>query len=198
MTPILLASQSESRRRMLDQAGVAIDCLPARVDEDAIIASLRAEQASPRDIADALAEHKALRIANRRPDALVIGADQVLALNKEIFQKPKDRDDARQQLETLRGKTHQLLSAVVLYDRGAPVWRDVSVARLTMRDVSDIYLDDYLDRNWPRIGQSVGGYLLEEEGVRLFERIEGDYFTILGLPLLPLLNQLTRMGRIAG
>lgn len=198
MTPILLASQSESRRRMLEQAGVEIDCLPARVDEDAIIDSLRAEQASPRDIADALAEHKALRIANRRSDALVIGADQVLALNKEIFQKPKDRDDARQQLETLRGKTHQLLSAVVVYDRGAPVWRDVSVARLTMRDVSDAYLDDYLDRNWPRIGQSVGGYLLEEEGVRLFAQIEGDYFTILGLPLLPLLNQLTRMGRIAG
>lgn len=198
MTPIILASQSETRRRLLEQAGVAVDCRPARIDEAAILASLQIEGASPRDCADALAEHKALRVAQRNPDDLVIGADQVLALGNQVFQKPADRAQARDHLLALRGKTHQLLSAVVMYDRAAPVWRDVSVARLTMRDFSDAYLDAYLDRTWPRIEHSVGGYMLEEEGVRLFDQVDGDYFTILGLPLLPLLGQLTRMGRIAG
>lgn len=198
MIPIILASQSESRRQMLERVGVPVECLPARIDESAILDSLQAEGASPRDSADALAEHKALRIAGRRPDAMVIGADQVLALRDRVFQKPRDKDEARAHLCALRGQTHQLISAVVLYDRGAPVWRDVAVARLTMRDFSDAYLTDYLDRTWPQIAQSVGGYMIEDEGARLFADIQGDYFAILGLPLVPLLNQLTRMERIAG
>lgn len=198
MTPIVLASTSNTRRSLLERAGLSVTSLPARVDETAILQGLQAEDATPRDIADTLAEHKAMRVAGRRPDDLIIGADQVLALDGAVFQKPTDKNDARDHLIALRGRTHQLLSAVVMYDRGQPVWREIGVARLTMRGFSDDYLDAYLDRNWPEIGQSVGAYQVEGEGIRLFDKIEGDYFTILGLPLLSVVTQLTRMGRIPG
>jgi len=197
MTEIVLASGSEIRATLLRNAGVPIRVSPVRVDEEAIRAGLEAENALPRDVADALAEIKAQRGSAKNPGALVIGCDQVLELDGTILAKPDSLDAARAQLVALRGRRHALLSAAVLYENGQPVWRHVGVVRLVMRDFSDAYLEDYLSRNWPGIGASVGAYKLEEEGVRLFSRIEGDYFTILGLPLLELLSYLGQRGAIA-
>lgn len=197
MRPIVLASTSSIRATLLSNAGVQITTHSARVDEDTIRAALQAEGATPRDIADALAEMKAERVATRHPDALVIGADQVLEFRGEAFGKPADTGELRQQLLTLRGQTHQLLSAAVVFEGGRPVWRHVGLARLTMRDFSEEWLNGYLDRNATDLLDSVGGYKLESEGVRLFSRIEGDYFTILGLPLLPLLDWLSLRGSIS-
>jgi septum formation protein len=196
MTPLLLASQSAIRLTLLRNAGLAVEAHPARIDEEALRGALQAEDATPRDIADALAEAKALKLAQRHPEALVLGCDQILALGPRIFAKPASRDEARQQLDDLSGHTHQLLSALVLYHRAEPIWRHVGVARLTMRKASPGYLDAYLDRTWPEVSHSVGAYQLESEGIRLFSAIEGDYFTILGLPLLPLLNYLSLRGLI--
>ena len=196
MTPLLLASQSAIRLTLLRNAGLTVEPHPARIDEEALRAALQAEGATPRDIADALAEAKALRLAQRHPTALVLGCDQIVALGPRIFAKPETRDEARQQLDDLSGQTHQLLSALVLYDKGEPIWRHVGVARLTMRQTSPAFLDAYLDRAWPEVSHSVGVYQLESEGIRLFSEIEGDYFTILGLPLLPLLNYLSLRGLI--
>ena len=194
--PLILASTSAIRLQLLRNAGLEVSALPARVDEETIRQSLEAEGATPRDIADALAEMKAARIAARDPANLVLGCDQVLDFKGTAFSKPETVQDARAQLLSLRGQTHNLLSAAVLYDRGEPIWRHVGQARLTMRDFSEDYLNAYLARNWPDISHSVGAYMLEAEGVRLFSRIEGDYFTILGLPLLPLLSYLATRGFI--
>lgn len=194
---IILASVSIIRQQLLERAGLAVTALAARIDEESIRHALQAEAATPRDVADALAEMKARKLAEKHPQALVIGCDQVLEVDGMIFGKPDSPETARSQLRALRGKTHRLLSAVVVYDRGEPVWRHMGVVRLTMRDVSDAYLDDYLDRNWDSIRHAVGAYKLEEEGVRLFSVIDGDYFTVLGLPLLPLLNYLGQRGFIA-
>jgi len=191
---LLLASSSQIRLSLLQNAGVPTSAHPARIDEDAIRQSLAADQASPRDLADTLAELKARKIAQRNPQALVLGCDQVLALNAQIYAKPADLAEARLHLTQLRGKTHHLHSAMVLYHLGEPIWRHIGTAQLTMRDFSDAYLQAYLDRNWPAIATSVGGYQLEGEGIRLFSAVEGDYFTILGLPLLPLLAYLSLRG----
>jgi septum formation protein len=196
-TPLLLASASTIRLALLQQAGVQASAQPARIDEEAVRQSLEAEGATPRDVADTLAELKARKLADRNPQALVLGCDQVLALKDQVFAKPESLDQARAQLTALRGQTHQLLSAMVLYHNAEPIWRHVGTARLTMRDFTDAYLDDYLSRQWPAIGQSVGAYQLESEGIRLFSAVEGDYFTILGLPLLPLLAYLSLRGFIA-
>ena len=192
--PIILASSSQIRRQLLRNAAVRFESDSPRLDEDAIKSALLDEGASPRDIADALAEAKAMKLSRKRPEALVIGCDQVLDFEGAILSKPGSPEEARDQLSRMRGKRHALLSAVVLCHQGSPVWRHVGQVRLQMRDVSDGYLDGYLQRNWDSIRHAVGGYKLEEEGVRLFSRIEGDYFTVLGLPLVELLSYLSASG----
>lgn len=193
---LLLASGSEIRASLLRSAGLEISVQPARIDEAMIRQSLQAEAARPADVADALAEMKAARIAAKHPEALVLGCDQVLEFEGQILSKPESLTEARAQLTALQGKSHKLLSALVLYDAGKPVWRHLGEAELTMRRVSDAYLQDYLTRHWPALATSVGGYKLEEEGIRLFTAIKGDYFTILGLPLLALLAYLAQRGFI--
>ncbi|MDZ4312268.1 MAG: Maf family nucleotide pyrophosphatase [Cypionkella sp.] len=195
--PLLLASASPIRLQLLRNAGLEVTAQPARIDEDLIRQSLQADAATPRDIADALAEMKARKLAEKNPDALVLGCDQILAFRGQVFGKPETREEARAQLTGFRGQTHQLISALVLYDGGKPIWRHMSEAKLTMRDLSDSYLDDYITRNWHALRHAVGGYKLEEEGIRLFSAIEGDYFTILGLPLLPLIGYLGTRGFIS-
>ena len=195
---LVLASGSEIRATLLRNAGLTIEVAPARIDEDAVRAALDAEGASPRDQADTLAELKARKGSARHPGALVLGCDQILALDRAIFAKPRTPEEALDQLRALRGQTHQLLSAAVLYRDGEPQWRHVGVVRLRMREASDRYLEDYVARTWDSIRHSVGGYKLEEEGVRLFSRIDGDYFSVLGLPLLELLSYLTLRGVIEG
>ena len=196
MRPLLLASASPIRLQLLRNAGLEVSAQPARIDEDAIRQALLVDAAPPRDIADALAEMKARKLADKNPDALVLGCDQILAFKGQVFGKPETPDEARAQLTRFRGQTHQLISALVLYDGGKPIWRHISEARLTMRNLSDEYLDGYIARNWDSLRQSVGGYKLEEEGVCLFSTIEGDYFTILGLPLLPLIGYFGTRGFI--
>lgn len=192
---IILASGSEIRARMLAQAQVPFRAEPVRVDEEAIRQSLLAEGAGPRDIADTLAELKALRV--RAPAAtLVLGADQILDCEGALYSKPETPSDARAQLAALSGRTHRLHAAAVVCCDGAPIWRHVGVVRLTMRDLSPAFIDAYIDRNWNSIRHAVGCYKLEEEGVRLFSRIEGDYFSILGLPLIELLTWLAARGDI--
>lgn len=193
---IILASASEIRAQLLRNAGVNCDVIPARIDEDSIKSALEAENAPPRDIADTLAEMKARKIADKGQGSLVLGCDQVLSFKGKVFSKPQSLEEARDQLLMLRGETHQLLSAAVVYEDLKPVWRHVGVARLTMREFSETYLDDYIERNWDSIRWSVGGYKIEEEGIRLFRMVHGDTFVIQGLPLLELLSYLTLRGTL--
>jgi septum formation protein len=190
MTLLILASSSIVRAHLLERAGITFEICPARIDEDAIKQSLLAEGARPRSIADALAEMKALRISISHPDALILGADQVLDLDGELLSKCETISEARLQLARLRGCTHRLLSAVVLARNNAVIWRHVAEARLAMRDFSDAFLDSYLAQEGEAVLGSVGGYRLEGLGVQLFERVDGDYFSVLGLPLVPLLAAL--------
>lgn len=198
MPPVLtLASGSATRRQMLEAAGLEIAVAAARVDEESVKAALLAEGATPRDVADALAEMKAVKVA-AKTGGLVLGADQVLEVGGALISKPESPAEAVAQILGLSGQTHRLLSAAVLVRDGAPVWRHVGVARLTMRTLSPGFVEAYVARTWDEIRHSVGGYQIEAEGIRLMARIEGDHFTILGLPLLELLNYLVISGEIEG
>ncbi|KAB2944128.1 MAG: Maf family protein [Hyphomicrobium sp.] len=196
---IVLASGSRARREMLAAAGVHFTVQAADVDELAIRARLMKDDASiaPKRIAEVLAAAKAEDVSAKRREPLVMGADQVLALGDELLSKAPSVEAARATLRRLRGLTHELHSAVAFAENGSVTWVHVATARLTMRDFSDAFLDDYLTRAGDRVGQSVGAYELEGLGVQLFERIEGDYFTILGLPLLAVLGELRTRGIIA-
>jgi len=199
LSQIVLASTSRARREMLAAAGVAFTVEAADVDEPAIRKTLLAAKsaATPPQIADALARAKAEDVSQRHKGSLVIGGDQVLALGAELLTKAKDEAAARAALKKLRGMTHKLHSAVALAVDGRVLWTHTGTARLKMRDFSDAFLEEYLTRAGDRIGQSVGAYELEGLGVQLFDNIDGDYFTILGLPLLPLLAELRAHGMIA-
>lgn len=194
--PLVLASGSSARAALLAGAGLAFAVEPSGVDERAVEAPLLDAGATPGAIALHLAEAKAVDVAGRRPEALVLGCDQTLGLGGERFVKPDAAAAARAQLVALRGRVHELHSALTLVADGSIVWRHVSVARMTMRAFSDAVLDDYCRRAGDGVLSSVGCYRLEGLGITLFEAIEGDYFTILGLPLLPLLAELRRQGHL--
>lgn len=193
---LVLASASSIRAQILKNAGLAFETYPAKIDEELLIMSLKAENANGRDISDALAEEKAKKVSNKYPDSIVLGCDQVLEFENTIFSKPVTEQEAVEQLSRLSGQSHRLLSALVLYEAGKPVWRHIGLVNMTMRNLSDTYIRNYVSRNWQSIRHSVGAYKLEEEGVRLFSKIEGDYFTILGLPIIELLTYLEMRGVI--
>jgi septum formation protein len=195
VTEVILASTSASRRALLQGAGVVFTARSPGVDESAAKAALLGEGLGPRDIADALAELKAVRI--RAEGALVIGADQTLDFDGELIDKPESLEEARERLQRLRGRPHKLHAGVVVARGGQPIWREVQTATLWMRPFSDAFLDDYLARESEDVLRSVGCYRLEDVGVQLFSRIDGDYFTILGLPMLGLLDLLRRHGALA-
>ncbi|TPJ25629.1 Maf-like protein [Mesorhizobium sp. B2-7-2] len=195
---IILASGSPFRKAMLASAGLDIEAVPANVDERALEAPLKDSGVSPEDVASILAEAKATEVSERKPGALVLGCDQTLSLGDEIFHKPADMEGARRHLLALSGKTHQLNSAAVLCRDGEVLWRHVGVASLTMRELDPGFIGRHLARVGAKALSSVGAYQIEGEGIQLFEKIEGDYFTIVGLPLLPLLKELRALGAIDG
>lgn len=195
MPTLVLASQSASRRAMLDAAGVPHEALPALVDEASAKESLLAAGTSPRDLADALAELKALKVSRMAPQALVLGGDSLVALDDgSLLDKPESRDQARDHLQRMSGKTHDIYSAAVIAEGGRPVWRHVDRARLHVRPLSDAFIESYLDLEWPAIAGCVGCFRIEGPGVQLFHRTDGSHFTILGMPLLPILDYLRTRG----
>jgi septum formation protein len=197
METVVLASGSETRKSILSAAGVSFEVLPAVVDEDEIKAALRAEGSDSAFIAESLAEHKARVISRKLPTPLVIGADQILECDNEIYSKPLDLAAAKEQLQSLRGKDHTLVSSVVLFQNGQRVWHNTDIAHLRMREFSDDFLNDYVTKLAGDLLQGPGCYKVEGQGIQLFSKITGDHFTILGLPLLPLLDFLRLQGAIA-
>ena len=190
---LILASASPSRRQLLASAGLAFTVEPSGIDEDEITRSL-GSKAAPQELASTLAEMKAVKVSGRRPEAFVIGADSTLACNGRLFDKPPTLEAARKQLQALRGQTHELFSSVVVARGGQRLWHWSERARLTMRQMNDGFIDAYLGRAGADVLSSVGAYQLEGLGAHLFTRVDGDYFTILGLPLLPLLSFLAGHG----
>jgi septum formation protein len=184
--PLILASQSRARQMLLKNAGIAFEAVPSDIDERAV--QERSGITAPGEIASLLAREKALAVAGQRPGHIVVGADQTLALGDRLFSKPDGRAQAAEQLHALVGHTHELHSAVAVAREDRILFAHVAVARLTMRRLGDTEIATYLDAAGAAVTSSVGGYQLEGLGVHLFERIDGDHFTILGLPLLPLLG----------
>lgn len=194
--PLVLASKSASRRFLLESAGIPIEISVANIDERSVEA--RASVTGSDAVAALLAREKALAVSAQHPDRLVLGADQTLALGQRRFSKPIDRTAAREQLSLLRGRVHTLHSAVAIIRGGRPILEHCAVARLAMRAFSDRFLESYLDAAGDAVTASVGAYQVEGLGIQLFERIEGDHSTILGLPLLPVLDVLRREGALSG
>lgn len=194
--PLVLASKSSIRRALLEAAGIPLTIEPAAIDERAIESS-KAASASAANVALLLAREKALEVARRRSKSTVLGADQTLALGARRFSKPANALAAREQLKALAGKTHELHAAVAVAQGGEIVFETLATARLTVRPLSESFLDAYLAAAGERVSSSVGAYQLERLGVHLFERVEGDHFTILGLPLLPLLAYFRSAGLVA-
>jgi len=191
--PLILASKSLARRTMLSAAGIPIEIVQAQIDERAVERTL-GEKRDPDELALLLSWEKASAVSFRMPSRIVVGADQTLAMGSVRFNKPANRDEAREQLQRLRGQSHTLHSALTLVQDGSVLFKVVDTARLRMRDFSERFLEEYLEAAGSSVTESVGGYQLEKLGVHLFERVEGDYFTILGMPLLQLLAFLRQQG----
>jgi septum formation protein len=194
---LVLASKSAARRQMLLEAGVPVVVDSAGIDEESVKAGLRAEGATPHEVAEVLAELKATRISPRHPGALVLGADQMLECEGKWFDKPADAAGAAAHLKALSGQSHRLIASAVIVKDGTRIWHQVDSAELTMRPLSDAFIAAYLDAVGDDALHSVGAYQLEGLGAQLFTRVRGDYFTVLGLPLLPLLEFLRTHGVIA-
>ena len=195
---IVLASQSASRRAMLTAAGVSFEAVSAGVDEESAKAALLGEGLAARDMADALAELKAIKVSSGDGQALVLGCDSVVALEDGVMlDKPRNRTEAAAHLRLMSGKRHELVSAGVIAEGGRPVWRVVDRARMQVRPLSEAFIEHYLDLEWPEISGCVGCYRIEGPGAQLFSRIEGSHFTVLGLPLLPVLDYLRVRGVLA-
>jgi septum formation protein len=195
---IILASGSPFRQKMLADVGLSFEQVRPEIDERAVEEAVAGSGLSPADLAQVLAEAKAVAVSERYPDALVIGSDQTLSLGEEVLHKPADMEEARRRLLALSGRTHELHSAVVVARGGEAIWRHVSTARLKMRPLDPAFVGRHLANVGSRALQSVGAYQIEGEGIQLFEAIEGDHFTIVGLPLLPLLAVLRAQGAIDG
>jgi septum formation protein len=195
---LILASGSASRRAMLDAAGVPFEAMSPNVDEEAAKASLRAAGRPTRDLADALAELKAVKVSSRNSAALVLGSDSIVELQDgRLLDKPANREQAAEHLRLLSGRRHYLYSAAVIAEAGRPVWRCVDRATMHVRPLTDTFIDTYLDREWEEVRWCVGVYRVEGPGVQLFSRIEGSQFTVMGLPLLPVLDYLRTRGILA-
>jgi septum formation protein len=193
---LILASASAIRQQLLQSVGLTPRIMPARIDEETILAALQAEGALPRDIADTLAEMKARKIAEKHPDSLVLGCDQILALGQTLLMKPQSREHAVQQLRQMQGQTHDLFSAIVLYDKAKPIWRQIGVARMTMHPMTDAAIIAYVTQHWDNIRDCVGCYKIEDGGDALFSAVVGDVTTIQGLPMPPLIGYLRQRGFI--
>ncbi|MGY2734279.1 Maf family protein [Sphingomonas sp. UYP23] len=192
---LVLASQSASRRAMLTAAGVPFVAVSAGVDEESAKAALIGEGLAARDMADALAELKAIKVSSGDGQALVLGSDSIVALEDgSMLDKPRDRAEAAAHLRRLSGKRHELISAAVIAEGGRPVWRVVDRAKMHVRPLSEAFIETYLDLEWPAIAGCVGCYRIEGPGAQLFSRIEGSHFTVLGLPLLPVIDYLRVRG----
>jgi septum formation protein len=193
---LILASASAIRKQLLQSIGLTPRIMPARIDEETVLAALQADGATPRDIADTLAEMKARKIAEKHLDSLVLGCDQILALGRTLLMKPRSPDHAAHQLHQMQGQTHDLFSAIVLYDKAKPVWRHIGVAHMTMHPMTDTAINAYLAQHWENIRDCVGCYKIEDGGDALFSAVVGDMTTIQGLPMSPLIGYLRQRGFI--
>jgi septum formation protein len=195
---LILASKSIHRKNLMENAGLVFDICPAAIDERAIEAAIENTGTLPKEVALILASAKALDVSQQNSDSYVIGSDQTLSLGDEMFHKPDDMEQARRTLLKLSGKTHSLNSAISIAKDGETLWQHVSIAELTMRDMSPDYIGRHLAKAGDDVLSSVGAYQLEQHGINLFEKIDGDFFTIVGLPMLPLLAKLRELNIIDG